>query len=387
MHNKYLKRIFGAAAVALLAVAALSGCGCGKRRPVETEPSTEIETEAPTEAETEPETEPETESYDGEFGPNGTVRSYLTGEWKDPAITRRRPVAVMISNVLKAQPTYGVSLADVVVEAPNEASAVRFMALFEDYDNIENIGSIRSARTYHTIMQAEYDAIFFHYGQSNYAIPYLEFGRSVDLVNDVNGVTGASEWAYHSKSGRVSPHHHFTNGEEINYAIERLGYRQEFRKNYEGRFEFVKDNEEPYMPDASDCKRIDVGYISNKPWFEYNEADGLYYRYQFGEAQTDPENDDKQVAVNNIIVQVCDYEHYGNTDYLNIHMTGENVGKYITDGKVIDITWEKKKDWDITHYYDMEGNEIKLNQGKTWIFIVRSSRQKYVSIDGEPIAG
>ena len=152
------------------------------------------------------------------------VQSFLTGKWVPEEIGRRRPVAVMVSNVLAAQPTYGLSHADVVYETPGEASAVRFVAIFEQYDDIKEIGSIRSARTYHAFIQEEFESIFFHYGQAAYAVPYLEGGE----CECVNGVTGASEWAYHSMDDRTPPHHHFTNSEEIKYAIERLGYSTEY---------------------------------------------------------------------------------------------------------------------------------------------------------------
>ena len=36
---------------------------------------------------------------------------------------------------------------------------------------------------------------------------------------------------------------------------------------------------------------------------------------------------------------------------------------------MIDITWKKGNDG-ITHYYDADGNEIKLNTGKTYIALV-----------------
>ena len=50
----------------------------------------------------------------------------------------------------------------------------RYMAIFEDYDDIERIGSVRSCRTYYTYFAREYDAIYAHYGQSTFAVPYLK---------------------------------------------------------------------------------------------------------------------------------------------------------------------------------------------------------------------
>ncbi|MCD2491016.1 DUF3048 domain-containing protein [Lacrimispora sp. NSJ-141] len=350
----------------------LAGCG---RKQEETEKAAETvkatETVPETEAVTETaETEPETEAV-----PEGMVRSYLTGQWVPEEIGRRRPAAVMISNVKAAQPSYGLSAADVIYEAPAEASAVRFVAFFERYDDLKEIGSIRSARTYHAFFQKEFESIFFHYGQCEYARPYLEGGQ----CDCVNGVTGASEWAYHSMEGREKPHHHFTSGEEIEYAIERMGYDNQYPESYTGHYQFAADGETPFMPDASPASRVSVEYISNKPWFEYNAEDGLYYRYQFEGPHMDAGNDE-QLACRNIIIQVCDYEHYFDTDYLNIFVQGEGAGQFITDGKVIPVTWKKDGEWGVTHYYDSQGNEIKLNQGKTWVCIVRTERAGRVQI-------
>ena len=370
MKKKWTRGLQTGLALMLVAVMA---AGCGKKVEETTVAPETTEAEPVTLASptTEAETEPETEAC-----PEGMVRSYLTGEWVPEEIGRRRPVAVMISNVKDAQPTYGLSAADVVYEAPGEASAVRFVAFFEQYDDIQEIGSIRSARTYHAFFQKEFESIFFHYGQCEYARPYLEGG----MCDCVNGVTGASEWAYHSMPGREQPHHHFTNGEEIKYAIEKLGYSTEYPESYTGHYQFVKDGEMPYMPGATPANKVSVGYVSNKPWFEYNEEDGLYYRYQFEAPHVDVGNDDTQLTYKNIIIQVCDYEHYYDTDYLNIFVHGEGVGQFITDGKVIPVTWKKDGEWGVTHYYDSEGNEIKLNQGRTWVCIVRTERANRVEI-------
>ncbi|MCI8464281.1 MAG: DUF3048 domain-containing protein [Lachnospiraceae bacterium] len=362
--------------IALILILILAA-GCGKKAEETTEAPTEpATTKAPpatlAPATTQAETEPETEA-----APDGMVRSYLTGQWVPEEIGRRRPVSVIISNVLAAQPTYGLSHADVVYETPGEASAVRFVAFFEQYDDIKEIGSVRSARTYHAFIQKEFESIFFHYGQCEYARPYLEGGQ----CDCVNGVTGASEWAYHSMDDREAPHHHFTNSEEIKYAIDKLGYSTAYPENYTGHYQFVEDGESPSMPGATPANKITVGYVSNKPWFEYNAEDGLYYRYQFEEPHVDVGNDDVQLTYKNIILQVCNYEHYFDTDYLNIFMQGEGVGQYITDGQVIPVTWRKDGEWGVTHYYDSEGNEIKLNQGRTWVCIVRTERANRVEIE------
>ena len=53
----------------------------------------------------------------------------------------RRPLAIMMSNDKAALPQYGINHAGVVYEAPVEGSMNRYMALIEDYDDLDRIGS------------------------------------------------------------------------------------------------------------------------------------------------------------------------------------------------------------------------------------------------------
>ena len=51
-------------------------------------------------------------------------------------------------------------------------------------------------------------------------------------------------------------------------------------------------------------------------------------------------------------------------------MVNGGTGTYITNGKAIDVTWSKDDPWGVTKYRDSNGEEIKLNLGKTWVLIV-----------------
>ena len=61
-----------------------------------------------------------------------------------------------------------------------------------------------------------------------------------------------------------------------------------------------------------------------------------------------------------------------NMQFNLINETGE--GYYITGGKAILVTWSKGHDMDATKFYDIEGNEIVMNTGKTYVGLVSSSR-------------
>ena len=95
---------------------------------------------------------------------DGKMQSYLTGEWKDEAVVKRRNMAVMINNIQVSLPQYGISAASIIYEAPVEGRITRLMGFFEDYDNLDHIGSVRSARDYYLYEAMAYDSIYCNWG-------------------------------------------------------------------------------------------------------------------------------------------------------------------------------------------------------------------------------
>ena len=53
-------------------------------------------------------------------------------------------------------------------------------------------------------------------------------------------------------------------------------------------------------------------------------------------------------------------------------------GYYITNGKMISITWQKNEYTRKMHYYDADGNILKINTGKTFIAVYPTSRTDYL---------
>lgn len=146
--------------------------------------------------------------------PEGMVKSYLTGEPVAEVQGRRRPVAVMLSNIISACPQSGISRAGVIYEAPVEGGITRLMGLFENYDDLEKIGSVRSCREYYVYLAAGFDALYYHYGQAAYAIPLLES----DHIDNVNGME-YSEQVYYRTSDRPSPHNAYLDAAGIAAGI------------------------------------------------------------------------------------------------------------------------------------------------------------------------
>ncbi len=353
-----MKKAFVWVMMGILTVSMLAGCGKKETEPVVSQP---VE-ESVAEPEPEPE-EPKT--------PEGMARSYLTGEWINENIAAQRPVAIMLGNTKIATPQYGITDADVIYESAVEGQETRLMGIFQDYANLEKVMSIRSCRHYYVHWALEFDAIYAHYGQAKYAVELL----SQDYVNNLSGLDGSLEGTmYKRDSSRKAPHNAYTTGEGIVAGIQTKGYETKHASDYTGHYKFNEDDSTQIeLTNGQDAAVVAPGYLVNKPWFVYDSETGLYKRFQNGEAQTDG-NNGEQVAVKNVIIQICGWSRMSNDDeYLDMETMAGGNGYYITNGKAIPVTWSKDSLQAPTRYFDADGNEITLNQGKTWVCVTEDT--------------
>lgn len=367
----------------LLAFSFLGGCGSKPKPELPKEPEVQEPVIEPTEPEVQEEPETSTTSaypvIEEREIVNGKMQSYLTGEWTSADIATRRPIAVMIPNNKPAMPQYGLSQAGIIYEAPVEGRITRLMAVFEDFDDLERIGPVRSSRDYFLYVALGYEAIYCNWGLAQ---PYVE-----ELINrpTVNNVSASVKGIYNPADeafGRVSRPGYakeFTGYLKISglmKAVDRLGYDWNYDADYVPPFLFAADETVADYKDNDDAALVypggksganSGGYGSYHPYFEYHEDDHLYYRYQDGSKQID-EHTGNQLAVSNVIFQYCHGEVRDSHDYLAFGVHGEGDALVFTNGKVIKGTWERY-DGDFTpaKFLDEKGEEIIMNQGKTWI--------------------
>lgn len=318
------------------------------------------------------------DAVDGEFWSqekDGKVRSFLTGDWVDKEAGRRRPVASMIENTKQCLPQYGISKAGIIYECVVEGSITRMMAIFDDYSGLEQIGNVRSSRPYYVYFASEYDAIYIHAGGNPAAFELIDNGLVDNLdANALDGKQKGKNVGYRTGSGE---HTLYTYSDGIDKGIEKAGYDMSLPADFQPHFRFAEEGND--LADGQDCKVLQLYYFYNHPYWIYNEDDGLYYRYEFGSKQIDAMNNE-QLTAKNIIIETVDWWIYEGSEYLGYYLPNNTgTGKFITNGKVVDITWSKDKDDDITHYYYSNGEEIQLNVGTTWI---QACQDDYVEENG-----
>ncbi len=155
---------------ALVCTSLCMGCGSEEDAAAEEEVTLNVEPipEAEPVAEAEPEpVEEEAEEVPVDELPEGYVRSELTNLPIPKEIENQRPIAAMVDNESLALPHYGIAEADIVYELMNSTlngRITRFMVMVKDWGNIEQLGSIRSARPTNFFLTAEWNACLVHDG-------------------------------------------------------------------------------------------------------------------------------------------------------------------------------------------------------------------------------
>lgn len=360
----------------LLAAALACGAlaGCGKTEQV-TSTNTAKESEV---AENTSETEKaETEKAETtetvvEENHDGMYRSELTNEWIDESLKEQRPIAVLVDNEKTALDHYGLTQADIVYEVMNSTAngeITRFMAIVKDWDSITRFGSIRSARPTNFMLAPEYNAILVHDGGPFYINAYL----TNPWIDNLSGGFARIE------NGKPREFTEYVTTGEIESRLKAAKISSEYNEYYQGQHWKFADEEVPVDLSAAvnslECTFVDLPFPHNGSELEYDEDSKTYLYSEYGAAHIDPENDDKQLAFTNIILQCAEVVELDQNGYMEFKVMNQSgKGYYITGGAAIAVTWEKGVDYEPTKFYDKNGNEITLNTGKTYIGFVSTDR-------------
>ena len=273
-----------------------------------------------------------------------------------------RPFAVMIDNHSDAWPQAGLNQAYMVYEIIVEGGETRLMALFKGAD-LEKIGPVRSARHYFIDYAMENDAIYVHFGQS----PQAQSDIKKYSIDDINGIAedGTTFWRVKDK---YAPHNAVTSTEKLLESAKSKNYRT--TSTEESVLNYVVDEvnlEEGQAADTITIPHSDLQTVT----YEYDKENKVYVRYARGEEQTDWDTDEP-VTTKNIIITFCnnytlsDSENKGRQGLRNI---GTFDGYYITNGRAIQIQCIKNARDEKTIYQDMNGKEIQVNDGNTFVNI------------------
>lgn len=311
------------------------------------------------------------------------IRSVYTNEVISQEQALTRPIAIMMPTDKVAQPSYGISHAKILYEIMEEGNISRQMAIIDDWQGLSKIGNIRSCRAYYIPEATEWDPILVHFG----GVVYMKDRISQPDINNISGtyeygVGGAAPGAgvFFRTTDRKAPHNAYISGSGITKAAGQQGYSLTIRPEYYNakHFTFAEgvNTLEQYGAAAATANKIDLSEIFpyTRSAFTYDAVTGLYKKTIHGAAQVDGSNG-QQLAFANVIVQNTKWEQLDQKGYLSFqNLDTTEDGYYFTKGKAIHVTWAKVAEYSPTVYFDDNGNEIQLNEGKTYIAVAQKGR-------------
>lgn len=272
-----------------------------------------------------------------------------------------RPIAVMIDNHKGAWPQAGLNKAYLVYEIIAEGGETRLMALFKGQD-LDVIGPVRSSRHYFLDYVMENDALYVHYGWS----PNAKSDISSYGINNMNGI-------YYDKffwrvKDKKAPHNAMISTKNIMKLADKLNYRT--TSNITSVLKYSQS--EIDLQDGISANRIYIphSYMQNVT-YKYNEETKRYTRYARGTLQKDYETNES-FTTKNIIIMFADNSVLNDgtdKDRQDLYNIGTFDGYYITNGLALKIKCQKKDRMSKTIYKDLNGKEIEVNDGNTWINI------------------
>lgn len=365
------KRIFALCSALLLSLTVFAGCGS---KPTEESVASEPEataTAAPTaeaessaaESTAEPTEAPSTEPANVNL---------LTGlpTLTDGAIGKR-PVAVMVNNVDAALPQYGISAADLIFELPVEYDLTRLMAVYGDYTQIPEVCSIRSCRYYYPILAVGFDAIYVNWGMNESVARPTVNGMDIDQYDgDEYGLGdcfGRDKARY--ESGYAWEHTGVFHGPNFPSVLEKDKVRTDLKEDKTGTaFNFVEMDKNA-APNGEDAQKVRVDFGANYSVFTYDEENHEYLK-NFKDSPHMDGISKEQLKFENVIVLETEIKPYPGDEVIKYvdWEGGENAkGYYISEGKMVPITWSKAGMYDPLKFFDANGNELQLNRGKSYI--------------------
>ena len=275
-----------------------------------------------------------------------------------------RPIAVMVNNHKTAQPLQtGLNDAYLVYEIVVEGGITRMLAVYKDADDV-TIGTIRSSRHYFLDYAQENDAVYVHYGWS----PQAEEDIYNLGINNINGMVDGDPFWRDTSLNVPTEHTVYTSIEDLEQSIADKGYRTTSEEDNLLKYS-IDEIDLSIIDGAVKADEVEIEYSNYQTnTFVYDDVNKVYKKYSNDEERKDYITGETFTVKNIITYQVSNYsmDAKGRQEIENI---GRGKGYLISNGYAVPITWEKDAPSRQTVYKFLNGEEITVNDGNTYIQI------------------
>lgn len=281
----------------------------------------------------------------------------LTGMETEEEINHR-VIGVTINNHPAARPQSGIGDADIVFEILSEFEVTRLVALFHS-QLPERIGPVRSSRPYHIDLINGYDGLFVTHGWSPEARQKIENGE----IDALNGLFHDGTY-FKRSSDRRAPHNSYITSENILEGMSSLGY------SLEGEVPSLSfyENEDINIVGV-EGKEIEVNYYNiNRVHYTFDEASGLYHRFN-GENQTIDFETEEPIEISNLLIIETEHRVLDDEGRRAIDLASGGKAILFQSGIANEISWENQNGQIVPV---QDGQLVPLKAGQTWINVVPS---------------
>ena len=289
------------------------------------------------------------------------IESPLSGVEYAENIAKRHPLGVMVENHPDARPQSGLDKAEIIYEAITEGGITRFMGVFGPRVT-EEVGPVRSARTFFVTWIQEYDGYYAHAGGSKDGLAQI----ASDGVMDLPHTTGYFE--RQPQAGIASEHTLYT-------SIANL-YKLAETKKYDTNASFtsLKFKSDEELAKRGNVSEVIIPFSTDSyevKWL-YDKTENIYKRSMARVPHKDKISGNQLTAKNIIIqtVQRAPIALAGAKPTFKFTTEGSGKATILRDGQKIDATWKKSTTSERTKFFDSTGAEIKFNRGIFWYEIV-----------------
>ena len=354
--------------------------------------------DAPTQAEPTPVPTPTLPPYEA---------NALTGEARDADYPAgQRITAVMVNNITRARPQRGLSAAQMLFEIKVEGGITRFMAVYNDYHDIQEIGPVRSGRDQFFQLILPWQGLYIHEGQS---IVMEQYARDYDYgtLNNNDGAYGyrdynRANWLGETyNSGLPIEHTMYTSGENIQKYIddENVDMNRDYNSTFFNFVDYRQENPardlsnsldsaytlENYGPVVTDGEYVEITHSSSyKTRMLYDAAANSYKMQQYYSndgswRDTVDEGNGVTLTFPNVVVLFTDihvYPGHEAKDLQYVDYGNGGIGYYSYGGKTERIYWQKGTPLEALRlYYLTEDGKcsdipLEINLGKSYVAVV-----------------
>ena len=305
------------------------------------------------------------------------LANVLTGEPQGDDYKNQRITAVMVNNIVAARPQRGLSKADILFEIKVEGGITRFMPVFTDYQDIGEVGPVRSGRDQFFRLILPWQALYIHEGQSvvmqQYAIDY-SYGN---LALEHTMYTNSENIQKYIDDNSVDMDRTY-NSTFFNFVDYRTGEARDLSNSVDSAYS------DKYGPVVSDGEYIEIEHSpSYKTRFIYDAASNTYKMQQnYSDGQwrdtVDEAADNTVLSFPNVIVLYTDIHTYPGHEAKDLQYAEYawgGIGYYCYGGKCEKIYWQKGTPLETLRlYYLTEDGQcsdtlLDVNIGKSYVAV------------------